>query len=152
MLRGAGLPGAGAGSGSGAGGSEAGLAWPVADQVRPGTNTTIGVVASNARFSKAEVTKVAEMAHDGLARTIYPVHTMHDGDTLFALATGGSGDDASTGDGPESGGSTGGGGVAASVDVVGALSAIVLAEAVVRAVRAAKSAGGLPGLAGDSLT
>lgn len=97
----------------------------------PGTNTTIGVVASNAIFSKAQATKVAQMAHDGLARTIHPVHTMHDGDTIFALATGDAG-----------------AGVHASVDIVGALSAIVLAEAVVRAVRAAKSAGGLPGLAG----
>ena len=53
-----------------------------------GANTTIGVVAVNAPLTKAEANKVAEMAHDGLARTIYPVHTPADGDTLFALSTG----------------------------------------------------------------
>lgn len=90
--------------------------------ITPGTNTTIAVVASNANLTKAEATKVAQMAHDGLARSIRPIHTMYDGDTVFALATGG---------------------VAASVDAVGAISAEVLAEAVVRAVKAAE---GLPGL------
>lgn len=91
--------------------------------IPPGTNTTIAVVASNARLSKAEAKKVAQMAHDGLARTIRPVHTMHDGDTVFALATGD---------------------LPASVDLVGTLSADVLAEAVVSAVRHATQAGGLP--------
>lgn len=100
----------------------------------PGTNTTIAVVASNARLTKAQVNKVAQMAHDGLARTIYPVHTMHDGDTVFAVATGG---EAS----PKSGSSAG---VDAPVDVVGALSAQVLSEAVLRAVQTAESLGGLP--------
>ena len=51
------------------------------------TNTTIGVVATNAPLSPSEITKVAEMAHDGLARVIRPAHTMYDGDTLFALST-----------------------------------------------------------------
>ena len=54
-----------------------------------GTNTTIGVVATNAALIPAEVNRVAEMAHDGMARAIRPSHTMSDGDTLFALATGG---------------------------------------------------------------
>lgn len=89
----------------------------------PGTNTTIAVVASNARLNKTEATKVAQMAHDGLARTIFPVHTMYDGDTVFALATGE---------------------VDATVDVVGVLAAEVLGEAVVRAVKQAQGAGGLP--------
>lgn len=53
-----------------------------------GTNTTIGVIATNASLSPAEVTKVAEMGHDGLARAIRPAHTMFDGDTLFALSIG----------------------------------------------------------------
>ncbi len=88
-----------------------------------GTNTTIAVVASNAILTKAQVNKVAQMSHNGLARTIYPVHTMNDGDTIFSLATGK---------------------VNVPVDVVGTLSADVLAEAVVRAIRAAKGAGGLP--------
>ncbi|HSG41834.1 MAG TPA: P1 family peptidase, partial [Anaerolineales bacterium] len=52
------------------------------------TNTVIGVVATNAKLTKAQATKVAQMAHDGLARTIRPAHTMLDGDTIFALSTG----------------------------------------------------------------
>jgi len=51
-------------------------------------NSTIGVVATNAALSKMEATKVAQMAHDGLARAIQPVHLPSDGDTIFALATG----------------------------------------------------------------
>lgn len=88
-----------------------------------GTNTTIGVVAANARLTKAQASKVATMAHDGLARTIYPAHTMLDGDTLFALAMGE---------------------VEASVDLVGAIAADVLAEAVLRAIRSAEGIEGVP--------
>lgn len=91
---------------------------------RSGENTTIGVVATNARLTKPEATKVAQMAHDGLARTINPVHTPWDGDTLFTLATGEH--DANGG-----------------VLVVGTLAAEVVARAVWRAVRTAR---GLPGL------
>ena len=53
-----------------------------------GSNTTIGVVATDARLSKPQAQRMATVSHDGLARTINPVHTMSDGDTLFALATG----------------------------------------------------------------
>jgi L-aminopeptidase/D-esterase-like protein len=53
-----------------------------------GENTVIGVVATNARLNKEQANKVAQMAHDGLARAVNPAHTMYDGDTLFALATG----------------------------------------------------------------
>ena len=56
-----------------------------------GGSTTLAVVATDAELTKAEATKVARMAHDGLARTIDPVHTMLDGDTVFALATGAAG-------------------------------------------------------------
>ena len=89
-----------------------------------GENSTIGVVATNARLTKTQATKVAQMAHDGLARSITPVHSLSDGDTLFALATGT---------------------LAGEADVsrVGALAAEAVADAVLRAVRAAK---GLPGL------
>ncbi len=61
------------------------------DAPRPllaGTNTTIGVIATDAVITKLQATKLAQMAHDGLARSINPVHTMSDGDTLFALGTG----------------------------------------------------------------
>ncbi|MGO0061369.1 P1 family peptidase [Brevibacillus fluminis] len=88
-----------------------------------GTNTTIGVVASNARLTKAQAKKVAQMSHNGLARTIYPVHTMYDGDTIFAVGTGE---------------------IEASVDLIGTLSADVLAEAVMEAIKHAEGAGGLP--------
>jgi L-aminopeptidase/D-esterase-like protein len=87
------------------------------------SNTVIGVVATNARFDKAQATKVAQMAHDGLARAIRPAHTLLDGDTIFALATGQKKADVST---------------------VGAYAAEALAQAIVRAVKAAKPAGGLP--------
>ncbi len=53
-----------------------------------GTNTTIGVVATDAPITKVQAQKLAQMAHDGLARSINPAHTMSDGDTLFALGTG----------------------------------------------------------------
>ena len=88
-------------------------------------NTVIGVVATNAKLTQAEATKVAQMAQDGLARTIRPAHTMLDGDTIFALATGGKKADVST---------------------VGAFAAEVMAQAILRAVRSAAPAGGLPGL------
>lgn len=91
-------------------------------RVRWGENTTLGVVATNAILNTSQVQKVAEMAHDGLARTISPVHTTVDGDLVFAAAVGE---------------------VEASTDVVGAWGARVISEAVVRAVRAAR---GLPGL------
>jgi L-aminopeptidase/D-esterase-like protein len=56
-------------------------------RVLPGTNTTIGVVATNANLSKAQTKRIAMSAHDGLARAVRPAHTPYDGDTLFALAT-----------------------------------------------------------------
>ncbi len=55
---------------------------------QPGENTTIGLIATNANLDKSQATRLAQVGHDGLARTIHPVHTMLDGDTLFALATG----------------------------------------------------------------
>lgn len=58
------------------------------DQIDQRENTVIGTIATNARLNKAEVNKVAQMAHDGIARAINPAHTMFDGDTIFALATG----------------------------------------------------------------
>ncbi|ARU06639.1 peptidase S58 [Comamonas serinivorans] len=64
------------------------LAGEVPQAVLPGTNTTIGVVATDMVLDKAQAKRLAMSAHDGLARTINPVHTQTDGDTLFALATG----------------------------------------------------------------
>ena len=84
-----------------------------------GMATTIGVIATDALLTKAQANKLATMAHDGLARCIDPVHTMADGDTLFALATGASG---RPGD----------------MTVLGALAALVTTRAVLNAVRAAE--------------
>jgi L-aminopeptidase/D-esterase-like protein len=61
---------------------------PEEDTSAPPSNTTIGVVATDARLNKAQARKIAQMAHDGLARAIRPAHTMFDGDTIFCLATG----------------------------------------------------------------
>ncbi|MEO8525019.1 MAG: P1 family peptidase [Caldimonas sp.] len=91
-----------------------------------GGATTLAIVATDTLLTKAEATKVAQMAQDGLARTIRPVHTMSDGDVVFALATGASL-------------------AKANVTLIGALAADVLADAVLRAVRAASSLSG-PGL------
>jgi L-aminopeptidase/D-esterase-like protein len=91
-----------------------------------GTATTLGVVATDVALTKAQATKLAQMAHDGLARTINPVHTQGDGDTVFALATG-----AVTG--------------AVHATLLGSLAAQVSAAAVLRAVRAATHLHG-PGL------
>ncbi len=92
-------------------------------RARPGENTTLGVVATNARLTKTQAMRVAQMAHDGLARAVYPSHTSNDGDTIFALATG-----AREGD--------------ADLSRIGALAADVMALAIVRA---AKEAIGVPG-------
>ena len=53
-----------------------------------GENTTLGVVATNARLTRPQATKVAQMAHDGLARAIEPIHTSVDGDVVFAASAG----------------------------------------------------------------
>ena len=67
------------------------LAGDLPQAVLAGTNTTIGVIATDAVLTKAQAHRLAQVAHDGLARSINPVHTLSDGDTLFALGTGKSG-------------------------------------------------------------
>lgn len=88
------------------------------ERPRPGENTTLGVIATNAALTKVQATKVAQMAHDGYARAIVPSHTMGDGDTIFALATGDHAGDA-------------------DVSLIGALAADAMSEAILRAVREA---------------
>jgi L-aminopeptidase/D-esterase-like protein len=92
---------------------------------RAGTNTTLGVIATNAVLTKTEAKRVAEMAQDGYARAIVPSHTPVDGDTIFTLATG-----AKTG--------------AADAGLVGVLAADVMAQAIVRSVRQATGIPGYP--------
>lgn len=89
---------------------------------RSGENTTIGIVATNATLTKAQVNKMAQMAHDGFARAINPVHTAGDGDVIFAVATG-------TFEGT------------VNTTTVGALAAEAMADAIVRAALTSK---GLP--------
>ena len=86
-------------------------------------NTTLAVIATNAAFEKAALCKIAGMGHDGLARTIRPVHTSIDGDSVYAVSVGS---------------------VQADQELVGALAAEMVSEAVVRAVRSAESAYGFP--------
>ncbi len=88
-------------------------------------HTVIGCVMSNARLNKEQTTKVAQMAQDGIARTIRPAHTMLDGDTIFALSTGEK---------------------KADVNLIGAFAAEVFAQAILKAVRSATPAGGLPAI------
>jgi L-aminopeptidase/D-esterase-like protein len=89
-----------------------------------GAHSSIGIVVTNAALTKSEATKIAQMAHDGFARTINPIHTAADGDTIFAAGTG-----TAT--------------VRADVTTIGAIGAEVMAQAVNRAVL---SATGIPGL------
>jgi len=83
-----------------------------------GGNTTIGVIATNAELAKSETYKIASMAHNGYGRTMRPAHTMFDGDTIFAVATGK---------------------IKADVNVVGLLAARIMEQAVIRAVKKATS-------------
>jgi len=89
-----------------------------------GAHTNLGVVATNASFEKVQMTKIAQMAHDGLARCVNPTHTPNDGDTIFAVATGA---------------------ITARADhgTIGALAAEAMSQAILRAVM---NAHGLPGL------
>ncbi|MFH1941028.1 MAG: P1 family peptidase [bacterium] len=86
---------------------------------RPGANTTLAVVATNARLNKEQATKVAQMAQVGISRTTRPAHTMFDGDIVFAMSVGD---------------------LEADVTVIGAVAADLVAEAVVRGVRAGMKA------------
>jgi L-aminopeptidase/D-esterase-like protein len=91
-------------------------------QANSNTNTTIGCILTNARLTKPQANRVALMAHDGLARTITPVHTSFDGDAVFCMATGAA---------------------PAHPDVVGSLAALCMERAIVNAVVEAQSAYGL---------
>ena len=88
-------------------------------------NTTLAVAATNARLSKLGATKLAQLASLGIARTIYPVNTMSDGDITFALSLGNE---------------------RADIDALGVAAAEAIAQAVLRAVKLAPTLGGVPGL------
>jgi L-aminopeptidase/D-esterase-like protein len=86
-------------------------------------NTTLAVVMTNGRFNKSQLCKIAGMAHDGFARSINPVHTSADGDSIYAVSLGN---------------------LRADMDLVGTLAGEVVSKAIVRAVKSAKSAFGYP--------
>jgi len=90
--------------------------WPVG-------NTTLAVVATNAHLTKEQVNKLAQMAQDGLSRAINPCHTMHDGDTVFALSTGDKKCD---------------------INILGSVAAEVVSMAIMRAIQTADTLGGIP--------
>lgn len=90
---------------------------------RPLSNTTLVAIATNARLDKLGLTRLAQQAHDGLARAINPVHTGYDGDTVFALSTGDE---------------------AADPNALAALAVELVARAIRRGVRAAVGSGGVP--------
>ena len=91
------------------------------------SNTTLAMVATNARLNKVQTNKLARLASLGMARTIYPVNTMADGDIAFALSLGA---------------------LQADIDNLGVAAAQAVAQSILRAVKLAKTLGGVPGLAG----
>lgn len=125
--------------------SPSGNGWlaaaPASSQVQqspttvPGANTTLAVVATNAPFAKAELAKLAQMAQDGLARAIRPVHTPLDGDLVFALSAAAEGVSPPITSGWQ-----------LQLAIAGALAATTLSRAVVKAVRAATTLHGVPAL------
>jgi L-aminopeptidase/D-esterase-like protein len=92
------------------------------------SHTTLAVVATNARLTKVQATKLAQLGGLGMARTIYPVNTMFDGDIVFAMSIGEK---------------------TADVNTLGVAATEAVAQSVLRAVRLAKTLGGVPGLAGE---
>ncbi|MGM9533976.1 MAG: P1 family peptidase [Intestinibacter sp.] len=88
-------------------------------------NTTIGIIATNAKLDKAQCKKISQMAHDGYARAIFPIHTPHDGDTIFTMATG----EIETG---------------ADLTLIGSIAVEVMEKSIINAVKNAKEINGIP--------
>ena len=88
-------------------------------------NTTIGIIATNAKLDKAQCKKISQMAHDGYARAIFPIHTPHDGDTIFTMATG----EIETG---------------ADLTLIGSLAVEVMEKSIINAVKNAKGVNKIP--------
>lgn len=117
-----------AGTRSSDGKSIEGTVKVLADSIRTGvdplkSNTTLGVIATNAALTKTQATKIAQMTHDGFARAINPIHTLYDGDTIFCLSKGKE---------------------TADLSVLGAMAAEVMAEAIANGVRSARSVFDIP--------
>jgi L-aminopeptidase/D-esterase-like protein len=108
---------------------------PGAAPASPGRNTTLGVVATDAALTRVQALKVAQMAHDGLARAVRPAHTLFDGDTIFALGLGSRPLPATPG--------FFAGAQAAAVNEIGHGAADCVARAIIHAVLHARPAAGL---------
>ena len=87
-------------------------------------NTTIGIIATNAKLDKAQCKKISQMAHDGYARAIFPIHTPHDGDTIFTMATG----EIETG---------------ADLTLIGSIAVEVMEKSIINAIKNAKEINGI---------
>ncbi|MFQ5484161.1 MAG: P1 family peptidase [Desulfobacterales bacterium] len=109
---------------------------PPFEEAEPAKNTTIGIVATDAILTKAQAQKIAQMAHDGLARAVRPAHTMFDGDTIFCLSTGKK-------ELPESAGFFEIAG-AQAINELGHAAACCVSRAIIRGILAAGSIGGIP--------
>ena len=88
-------------------------------------NTTIGIIATNAKLDKAQCKKISQMAHDGYARAIFPIHTPHDGDTIFTMTTG----EIETG---------------ADLTLIGSIAVEVMEKSIINAIKNAKEINGIP--------
>ncbi len=86
-------------------------------------NTTIGIVATNAKLTKAECKKISQMSHNGYAKAIFPIHTPHDGDTIFTIATGE---------------------VESDVTLLGSIATEVIEKSIINAIKNAKSIDNIP--------
>jgi L-aminopeptidase/D-esterase-like protein len=117
-----------------------GLKDTTASQAAPGSNTTLAVIATDGQWSKAELKKLAQMAHAGLAIAIRPVHTPLDGDAIFALST-------ARPENPQPESNQVGWPITLSLTMAGALAARTLSRAVAKAIRAATTLHGVPALA-----
>ena len=111
--------------------------YPNLEEIAFGTNTTLVVIVTNAPLNRVGCNRLAQRGHDGLALAIRPAHTTHDGDTVFALATGQAAAPMGDGVGPAAG----------PFDFIGNVAVEVVAEAIRNAVRHAATAGDVPGLA-----
>lgn len=131
------LAGARAVDGGWAAGDNVYRRFPSLEEIAFGDNTTLVVIMTNAPLNRVGCNRLAQRGHDGLALAIRPAHTTHDGDTVFALATGRG--PAPMGDGV--------GAAAGPFDFIGNVAVEVVAEAIRNAVRHAETVGGVPGLA-----
>ncbi|HUY78775.1 MAG TPA: P1 family peptidase [Ktedonobacterales bacterium] len=119
---------------------------PTPPTLFPGVQTTIAVIATDAPFSKSELAKIAQMAHDGMALAIRPTHTPFDGDTIFALSTNRARVQPTSANAVSAGNTGMANSATMALTFAGVAAANALARAIVKAVRAATSLHGVPAI------